>query len=314
MKKGYFGKYGGSFVSPEMQKELDFIEKEFNKLKKDENFKRELIKLQKDYLGRPSPLYYCENLTKKVGGAKIYLKREDLNYTGAHKINHCIGEALLAKYLGKKKIIAETGAGQHGVAIATVCALMNLECEVHMGSLDIEKQKSNVEKMRLLGANVVGVTSGNGTLKDAVDSALRAYQIDFKNSIYCIGSVVGPHPYPQIVRYFQSVIGKDMEPARVCVYELVMSKLASYLGNIRKYDESNEMSDRILKECLSHRRMVSLSDNLYNNLWNNQKKNTEYKKSNTKNYLQRCILLSEITKKDSWMRFFQDKIHEVQSN
>ena len=142
MKKGYFGKYGGSFVSPEMQKELDFIEKEFNKLKKDENFKRELIKLQKDYLGRPSPLYYCENLTKKVGGAKIYLKREDLNYTGAHKINHCIGEALLAKYLGKKKIIAETGAGQHGVAIATVCALMNLECEVHMGSLDIEKQKS----------------------------------------------------------------------------------------------------------------------------------------------------------------------------
>ena len=209
MKKGYFGKYGGSFVSPEMKKELDFIEREFNKLKKDKNFKSELKKLQATYLGRPTPLYYCEKLTQQIGGAKIYLKREDLNYTGAHKINHCIGEALIAKYLGKKKIIAETGAGQHGLAIATVCALMNLECEVHMGATDIEKQRVNVEKMKLLGANVVCVTSGNGTLKDAVDSALKAYQKDFKNSIYCIGSVVGPHPYPTIVRYFQSVIGKE---------------------------------------------------------------------------------------------------------
>lgn len=209
MKKGYYGKYGGSFVSPEMKKELDFIEREFNKLKRNEKFIKELKNLQLTYLGRPTPLYYCEELTKQIGGAKIYLKREDLNYTGAHKINHCIGEALIAKYLGKKKIIAETGAGQHGLAIATVCALMNLECEVHMGAYDIEKQKTNVEKMKLLGAKVVCVTSGNGTLKDAVDSALKAYQKDFKNSIYCIGSVVGPHPYPTIVRYFQSIIGKE---------------------------------------------------------------------------------------------------------
>lgn len=209
MKKGYFGKYGGSFVSPEMKEELDLIEREFYRLIKDKNFKEELRNLQQTFLGRPTPLYFCEKLSQKLGGAKIYLKREDLNYTGAHKINHCIGEALLAKYLGKKKIIAETGAGQHGLAIATVCALMNLECEVHMGVRDIEKQKVNVDKMKLLGANVVSVTSGNGTLKDAVDSALKAYQKDFKNSIYCIGSVVGPYPYPVIVRYFQSVIGKE---------------------------------------------------------------------------------------------------------
>lgn len=209
MKKGYFGKYGGSFVSPEMQKELDLIEKEFYRLIKDKNFKDELKKLQQTFLGRPTPLYYCEKLTKKLGGAKIYLKREDLNHTGAHKINHCIGEALLAKYLGKKKIIAETGAGQHGLAIATVCALMDLECEVYMGVRDIEKQKINVDKMKLLGAKIISVDSGNGTLKDAVDGALNAYQKDFKNSIYCIGSVVGPYPYPVIVRYFQSVIGKE---------------------------------------------------------------------------------------------------------
>ncbi len=209
MKKGYFGKYGGSFVSPEMQEELDLIEREFYRLIKDKNFKEELKRLQQTFLGRPTPLYYCEKLTQKLGGAKIYLKREDLNHTGAHKINHCIGEALLAKYLGKKKIIAETGAGQHGLAIATVCALMDLECEVHMGLRDIEKQKVNVDKMKLLGAKIVSVESGNGTLKDAVDSALCAYQKDFKNSIYCIGSVVGPYPYPVIVRYFQSVIGKE---------------------------------------------------------------------------------------------------------
>ena len=209
MKKGYFGKYGGSFVSKEMQKELDTIEKQYNILKKDKDFKKELEKLQKTYLGRPTPLYYCEKLTKNIGGAKIYLKREDLNYTGAHKINHCIGEALLAKRLGKSKIIAETGAGQHGLAIATVCALMGLKCEVHMGVIDIEKQKTNVEKMKLLGAEIVAVESGDGTLKDAVDSALKAYQMNFKNSIYCIGSVVGPHPFPTMVKEFQSVIGKE---------------------------------------------------------------------------------------------------------
>ena len=209
MKKGYYGKYGGSFVSQKMQKELNNIEKEYFKLKNDKNFNNELKRLQNAFVGRPTPLYYCEKLTNDIGGAKIYLKREDLNHTGAHKINHCIGEALLAKHLGKKKIIAETGAGQHGLAIATVCALMGLECEVHMGCVDVKKQKSNVEKMKLLGARIVEVTSGDGTLKDAVDSALSAYEKDFENSIYCIGSVVGPHPYPMMVRDFQSVIGKE---------------------------------------------------------------------------------------------------------
>lgn len=209
MKKGYFGKYGGRFVSPEVEKELKKIEENYYKLKKDRRFNQELKALYKTFLGRPTPLYYCEKLTRLVGGAKIYLKREDLNYTGAHKINHCVGEALLAKFLGKKKIIAETGAGQHGLAIATVCALMDLECEVHMGEIDIKKQKSNVEKMKLLGAKIVCVKSGNGTLKDAVASAFKAYENDLTNSIYCIGSVVGPHPFPTIVKDFQSVIGKE---------------------------------------------------------------------------------------------------------
>lgn len=209
MKKGYYGNYGGCYVSPNIKEELKNIEKNYAILKKDKNFKKEFKKLCQTFLGRPTPLYFCERLTQELGGAKIYLKREDLNYTGAHKINHCIGEALLAKYLGKKKIIAETGAGQHGLAIATVCALMNLECEVHMGGVDIEKQKTNVDKMKLLGANVICVNSGNGTLKDAVDSAFRAYEKEYENAIYCIGSVVGPHPYPLMVREFQSIIGKE---------------------------------------------------------------------------------------------------------
>lgn len=209
MKNGYFGKYGGSFVPQDMQEELDLIEKEYKRLKHNKQFKEELKKLQQDFLGRPTPLYFCEKLTNKLGGAKIYLKREDLNHTGAHKINHCIGECLLAKYLGKTKIIAETGAGQHGLAIATVCALMDLECEIHMGSVDIVKQKTNVDKMKLLGANIVEVTSGDGTLKDAVESALNAYNKDYSKSIYCIGSVVGPHPFPTMVKEFQSIIGKE---------------------------------------------------------------------------------------------------------
>ena len=209
MKKGYFGNYGGSFVDENLQKELDLIEKEFKILIKEKEFKEKLKYLQRCYQGRPTPMYYCENLTKLLGGAKIYLKREDLNHTGAHKINHCIGEALLAKHLKKEKIIAETGAGQHGLAIATVCALMGLKCEIHMGIVDILKQKSNVEKMKLLGAKIIEVSSGDGTLKDAVESALEAYKNDYEKSIYCIGSVVGPHPYPMIVRYFQSIIGKE---------------------------------------------------------------------------------------------------------
>ncbi|MBR1984702.1 MAG: tryptophan synthase subunit beta, partial [Clostridia bacterium] len=185
--------------------------KMFEELKKDKNFKEELAYLQKYFQGRPTPLYYCKKLTEKIGGAKIFLKREDLNHTGAHKINHCIGQALLAKHMGKKKIIAETGAGQHGLAIATVCALMDLECEIHMGITDIKKQKSNVDKIKLLGGTIVEVTSGDGTLKDAVESALSSYSKQFKTAMYCIGSVVGPHPFPSIVRDFQSVIGKEVK-------------------------------------------------------------------------------------------------------
>ena len=209
MKKGYFGEFGGSFVSAEIQEELDKIEKEYNRLKRDKNFISELNSLRRDYQGRPTPLYYCKNLTEKIGGAKIYLKREDLNHTGAHKINHCIGEALLAKHLGKTKIIAETGAGQHGLAIATVCTMLGLECEVHMGSVDIKKQSANVSKMKMLGATIVECTAGDGTLKDAVDSAFASYAKQLDSAIYCIGSVVGPHPFPTMVRDFQSVIGKE---------------------------------------------------------------------------------------------------------
>ena len=211
MKKGYFGKYGGSYVSFEIQKELDNIDKQYKLLKKDKNFVSELNDLRKNYQGRPTPLYYCKKLSEVLGGAKIFLKREDLNHTGAHKINHCLGEALLAKHLGKTLVIAETGAGQHGVAIATACALLGLRCEVHMGVVDILKEQPNVQKMKLLGANVVSVSRGDGTLKDAVDSALESYSKQLKDAIYCIGSVVGPHPFPSMVRDFQSVIGKEIK-------------------------------------------------------------------------------------------------------
>lgn len=209
MKKGYFGDFGGSYVSPKIQEELNKIEKQYINLKKNKEFKKELNYLRKYYQGRPTPLYYCKKLTKEVGGAKIYLKREDLNHTGAHKINHAIGEALLAKYLNKTKIIAETGAGQHGLAIATVCAQMGLECEIHMGKTDTQKQKVNVEKMKLLGAEIVEVTFGSASLKEASESAMESYSKQLDKAIYCIGSVVGPHPFPTIVKDFQSVIGTE---------------------------------------------------------------------------------------------------------
>ena len=211
MKKGYFGEFGGSYVSPEMQKELNKIEKQYNELKNNKDFKKELNYLRKYYQGRPTPLYYCKKLTEKIGGAKIYLKREDLNHTGAHKINHAIGEALLAKYLNKTKIIAETGAGQHGLAIATVCAQMGLDCEIHMGKIDTQKQKVNVEKMKLLGAEIIQVDKGSCSLKEASESAMESYSKQLDTSIYCIGSVVGPHPFPTIVKDFQSVIGKEVK-------------------------------------------------------------------------------------------------------
>ena len=206
-EKGYFGTYGGSFIPPELQAVMDDVAKEYEIISKDPSFIAELNELQKHYTGRPSPVYYAKRLSQAVGGAQIYLKREDLNHTGAHKINHCLGEVLLAKKMGKKKVIAETGAGQHGVALATAAALMGLECDIYMGEIDVMKEAPNVSRMKVLGAKVVPVKSGTRSLKDAVDEAFKAYLQDPINQIYCIGSVVGPHPFPMMVRDFQSVIG-----------------------------------------------------------------------------------------------------------
>ena len=207
-ENGFFGSYGGQFINDELKAEFKKITDAFLFYKDDNNFNDELNQLLKDYAGRPSALYHAKNLSSKYG-AEIYLKREDLNHTGAHKINHSLGEALLAKKLGKKKIIAETGAGQHGVATATAAALMGLECDIYMGEVDIKKEKPNVDKMKILGANVINVTSGKATLKEAVDSAFNAYLNEYETAIYAIGSVVGPHPFPMIVEHFQSVIGKE---------------------------------------------------------------------------------------------------------
>ena len=207
-KEGYFGEFGGSFVPEILQKEMDKITKAYYTISKSHDFINELRSIRKHFQGRPTPVYYCRRLSEKCGG-RIYLKREDLNHTGAHKLNHCMGEALLAKYMGKKKVIAETGAGQHGVALATAAAYFGLECEIHMGEVDIAKEHPNVVRMQLLGAKVVPVTHGLKTLKEAVDSAFEAYLKDPVNSIYCIGSVVGPHPFPMLVRDFQHVIGVE---------------------------------------------------------------------------------------------------------
>ena len=208
-ENGYFGKFGGQFVPPELKPALDEVRQAFERAVNDPQFQEEYLDLLKNYAGRPSPLYFAKNLTAKLGGAKIYLKREDLNHTGAHKINHTIGEALLAKRMGKKKLLAETGAGQHGVALATAAALMGLECEIHMGVIDIEKQHPNVIRMKLLGAKVVPVESGGQCLKDAVDSAFVAYMKSYSDTFFGIGSVVGPSPYPEMIRYFQSIVGKE---------------------------------------------------------------------------------------------------------
>ncbi len=206
--QGYYGEYGGSFIPPELQKEMDKITDAYFSISKSHNFIMELRSIRKHFQGRPTPVYYARRLSEKHGG-RIYLKREDLNHTGAHKLNHCMGEALLAKYLGKKKLIAETGAGQHGVALATAAAYFGLECEIHMGEVDIAKEHPNVIRMQILGARVIPVTFGLKTLKEAVDSAFEAYLTDPKNSLYCIGSVVGPHPFPMMVRDFQRIIGME---------------------------------------------------------------------------------------------------------
>lgn len=207
-KNGYFGKYGGQYITEELKTEFDKIADCFMKLKDDKEFNAELNDLLIHYSGRKTPIFHAKNLSEKYG-ADIYLKREDLNHTGAHKINHCLGEGLLAKRMGKTKLIAETGAGQHGVAIATVCALLNLDCDIYMGEKDIAKERPNVERMKVLGANIVSVTSGERTLKEAVDEAFLAYIKEYKTAMYAIGSVVGPHPFPMMVEYFQSVVGKE---------------------------------------------------------------------------------------------------------
>ena len=206
---GYFGKFGGSFIPPILEKPFADITKAYLELKNSPEFIEELKYVRKHYQGRPTPISYAKNLTEFCGGAKIYLKREDLNHTGAHKLNHCMAEVILAKYLGKKKVIAETGAGQHGVALATAAAYFGLECEIHMGEVDIAKEHPNVVRMKILGAKVVPATHGLKTLKEAVDSAFEAYLADTETSIYCIGSVVGPHPFPMMVRDFQSIIGLE---------------------------------------------------------------------------------------------------------
>lgn len=206
-KKGYFGEYGGSFVPEALQRVMDEVAAAYEEISQDPSFLAELRELNETYTGRPSPVYHAKRLTAAVGGADIYLKREDLNHTGAHKINHALGEVLLAKRMGKKKVIAETGAGQHGVALATAAALLGLDCDIYMGAVDVRKEAPNVSRMKILGARVIPVTSGTATLKDAVDAAFKAYLSDPVTQIYCIGSVVGPHPFPEMVRDFQSVIG-----------------------------------------------------------------------------------------------------------
>lgn len=206
-ENGYFGEYGGQIIPPELKQIMDDINDAYDKVRQTEEFQQELAALNADYTGRPSPVYFARRLTEKVGGAKIFFKREDLNHTGAHKINHCLGEALLAKYMGKTKVLAETGAGQHGVALATACALVGIECEIHMGEIDVEKEHPNVTKMKILGCKLVPVSRGTRTLKDAVDSAFEEYLKDPVNSFYAIGSVVGPHPFPKMVRDFQSIVG-----------------------------------------------------------------------------------------------------------
>ena len=206
---GRFGIHGGRFVAETLMPLILNVEKAYKEASADKSFQREMYYYQKHYIGRPSPLYFAERMTAHFGGAKLYLKRDELNHTGAHKINNVLGQALLAKRMGKTKIIAETGAGQHGVATATACALFNMECEVFMGAEDVERQKPNVDRMRLLGAKIHPVTSGTGTLKDAMNEALRYWVTNAETHFYIIGTAAGPHPYPQMVRDFQSVIGKE---------------------------------------------------------------------------------------------------------
>ena len=229
-ERGYFGHYGGRFVSETLMAAISELETEYRRLKNDPEFIAEIERDLKDYVGRESPLYYAERLTKHVGGAKILLKREDLNHTGAHKINNCIGQALLAKHMGKPRVIAETGAGQHGVASATVAARFGLECCVYMGTEDIARQSLNVYRMKLLGATVVPVDSGTKTLKDALSEAMRDWVANVDSTYYIIGTVAGPHPYPMLVRDFQSVIGNETKRQCQAQYGQLPDALVACVG------------------------------------------------------------------------------------
>lgn len=208
-ENGRFGQYGGAYLSEELKPAFEEITEAYETICHSSQFINELRRIRREFQGRPTPVYHCERLSKLTGNCQIYLKREDLNHTGAHKLNHCMGEGLLAKYMGKKRLIAETGAGQHGVALATAAAYFGLECEIHMGEVDIAKQAPNVTRMKILGAKVVPVTHGLKTLKEAVDSAFESYAKNYKDSIYCIGSALGPHPFPMMVRDFQAVVGYE---------------------------------------------------------------------------------------------------------
>ena len=227
---GKFGEYGGMFVAETLMPLILSLSKNYNKLKKSVSFQEKLKYYQKNYIGRPSPLYFANRITDYCGGAKIFFKRDELNHTGAHKINNVIGQALLAKEMGKNKIIAETGAGQHGVATATVCALFDMDCEVFMGEEDIERQKPNVERMQLLGAKIIPVSSGTGTLKDAMNEALRHWVSNAKSHFYIIGTVAGPHPYPMMVRDFQSIIGEEAKQQILEIENRLPSKIIACIG------------------------------------------------------------------------------------
>ena len=207
--KGYFGPYGGSYLPEKLVPAFQEIEQAYKRISQSAQFINELRRIRREFQGRPTPVYHCERLSNLLGTTQIYLKREDLNHTGAHKLNHCMGEGLLAKFMGKKKLIAETGAGQHGVALATAAAYFGLECDIYMGEVDIAKQAPNVARMKILGARVIPVTHGLKTLKEAVDAAFDAYMKEYQDAIYCIGSAVGPHPFPLIVRDFQIIVGEE---------------------------------------------------------------------------------------------------------
>ena len=227
--EGYFGEYGGSFIPPELQIIMDEITVAYDEIRTDPDFLNELTDLYQNFVGRPSPVFHAKNLSKKYG-TDIYLKREDLNHTGAHKINHCLGEALLAKKMGKTKLIAETGAGQHGVALATAAALVGLECDIYMGEVDMAKEHPNVVRMHILGANVIPATHGRRTLKEAVDTAFENYMKDPVTQFYAIGSVVGPHPFPKMVRDFQSIVGVEAKEQMLQMTGTLPSNLVACVG------------------------------------------------------------------------------------